>query len=71
MVHGNQPDKLPDSYKRYLSNYYRKSLRIIGSPIRLQFQEGNNPFAGKRNTLTPTQLRKRKRLMKFIKKAKR
>lgn len=71
VVHGNQPDKLPDSYKRYLSNYYRKSLRIIGSPIRLQFQEGNNPFAGKRNTLTPTQLRKRKRLMKFIKKSKR
>ena len=71
VVHGNQPDKLPDSYKRYLSNYYRKSLRIIGSPIRLLFQEGNNPFAGKRNTLTPTQLRKRKRLMKFIKKAKR
>ena len=71
VVHGNQPDKLPDSYKRYLSNYYRKSLRIIGSPIRLLFQEGNNPFAGKRNTLTPTQLRKRKRLMKFIKKSKR
>ena len=71
VIHGNQPDKLPDSYKRYLSNYYRKSLKIIGSPIRLLFQEGNNPFAGKRNMLTPTQLRKRKRLMKFIKKAKR
>ena len=71
VIHGNQPDKLPDSYKRYLSNYYRRSLKIIGSPIRLLFQEGNNPFAGKRNTLTPTQLRKRKRLMKFIKKAKR
>ncbi len=64
-------DKLPDSYKRYLSNYYRRSLKIIGSPIRLLFQEGNNPFAGKRNKLTPNQLRKRKRLMKFIKKSKR
>ncbi len=71
VVHGNQMDKLADSYKRYLSNYYRRSLKIIGSPIRIQFQEGNNPFAGKRNTLTPTQLRKRKRLMKFIKKSKR
>ncbi|OOF68322.1 ribosome biogenesis GTPase Der [Rodentibacter caecimuris] len=70
VVHGNQMDKLPDSYKRYLSNYYRKSLKIIGSPIRLLFQEGNNPFAGKRNKLTPNQLRKRKRLMKFIKKSK-
>lgn len=71
VIHGNQVDRLADSYKRYLSNYFRKSLKIIGSPIRIQFQEGNNPFAGKRNKLTPSQLRKRKRLMKFIKKAKR
>ncbi|QLB21267.1 ribosome biogenesis GTPase Der [Vespertiliibacter pulmonis] len=68
VIHGNQIERLPDSYKRYLSNYFRKSLRIIGSPIRVLFQEGNNPFAGKRNKLTPGQLRKRKRLMKFIKK---
>jgi len=46
-------------------------LKIIGSPIRLLFQEGSNPFAGRKNKLTPNQLRKRKRLMKFIKKAKR
>ena len=71
VIHGNQVDKLPDSYKRYLSNHFRRSLKIIGSPIRLQFQEGNNPFASKRNKLTPNQLRKRKRLMKFIKKSKR
>ena len=71
VLHGNQVDRLADSYKRYLSNYFRKSLKIIGSPIRIQFQEGNNPFAGKRNKLTPSQLRKRKRLMKFIKKSKR
>jgi len=71
VVHGNQVDKLPDSYKRYLSNHFRRSLKIIGSPIRMQFQEGNNPFAGRRNKLTPNQLRKRKRLMKFIKKSKR
>ncbi len=70
VIHGNQVEKLADSYKRYLSNYFRKSLKIIGSPIRILFQEGNNPFAGRRNKLTPSQLRKRKRLMKFIKKNK-
>ncbi|HDL5516592.1 TPA: ribosome biogenesis GTPase Der, partial [Mannheimia haemolytica] len=70
VIHGNQVEKLADSYKRYLSNYFRKSLKIIGSPIRILFQEGNNPFAGKKNKLTPSQLRKRKRLMKFIKKSK-
>ena len=71
VIHGNQMERLPDSYKRYLSNYYRRSLKIIGSPIRILFQEGNNPFAGRRNKLTPNQLRKRKRLMKLIKKSKR
>ncbi len=60
---------LPDSYKRYLMNYFRKSLDVMGTPIRIQFKEGENPFANKRNTLTPNQMRKRKRLIKHIKKS--
>lgn len=70
VIHGNQSNRLLDSYKRYLANYYRRSLQIIGTPIRIQFQESDNPFAGRQNKLTPVQLRKRKRLMKFIKKSK-
>ena len=70
VIHGNQVKDLPDSYKRYLMNYFRKSLDVMGSPIRIQFKEGENPFANKRNTLTPTQMRKRKRLIKHIKKSK-
>ena len=70
VIHGNQVKDLPDSYKRYLMNYFRKSLDVMGSPIRIQFKEGENPYANKRNTLTPTQMRKRKRLMKNIKKSK-
>jgi GTP-binding protein len=70
VIHGNQVKDLPDSYKRYLMNYFRRSLNVMGTPIRIQFKEGDNPFAGKRNTLTPTQMRKRKRLVKHIKKSK-
>lgn len=70
VIHGNQVKDLPDSYKRYLMNYFRKSLDVMGTPIRIQFKEGENPFANKRNTLTPTQMRKRKRLIKHIKKSK-
>ena len=66
----NQVKDLPDSYKRYLMNYFRKSLDVMGTPIRIQFKEGENPFANKRNTLTPNQMRKRKRLIKHIKKSK-
>ncbi|AOR62056.1 ribosome biogenesis GTPase Der [Pectobacterium wasabiae] len=70
VIHGNQVKDLPDSYKRYLMNYYRRSLEVMGTPIRIQFKEGENPFADKRNTLTPNQLRKRKRLMSHLKKSK-
>ena len=71
VIHGNQVKDLPDSYKRYLMNYFRRSLNVMGTPIRIQFKEGENPFAGKRNTLTPTQQRKRKRLISHLKKNKR
>ncbi|WP_115717739.1 ribosome biogenesis GTPase Der [Gallaecimonas mangrovi] len=66
IIHGNQVEKLPQSYKRYLMNYFRKSLQVIGTPIHVEFQEGENPFAGKKNSLTLSQQRKRKRLMKYI-----
>ncbi|WP_392566089.1 ribosome biogenesis GTPase Der [Utexia brackfieldae] len=66
VIHGNQVKDLPDGYKRYLMNYFRRSLKIMGTPIRIQFKEGNNPFEGRKNTLTPTQIRKRKRLMQHV-----
>ena len=68
VIHGNQVTDLPDSYKRYLMNYFRRSLNVMGTPIRIQFKEGENPYANKKNKLTATQLRKRKRLMQHMKK---
>lgn len=49
-------------------NYFRRSLQVMGTPIRIQFKEGENPYANKKNQLTATQLRKRKRLMQHLKK---
>ncbi|WP_286265189.1 ribosome biogenesis GTPase Der [Thalassotalea atypica] len=48
VIHGNQAKHLPPSYKRYLMNYYRKSLKIMGTPIRIEFKETSNPFSGKK-----------------------
>jgi GTP-binding protein len=70
VIHGNQVKKLADSYKRYLMNYFRRSLDIMGTPIRIEFREGSNPFEGRRNKLTPNQMHKRKRMMRFHKKGK-
>jgi len=48
VIHGNQAKHLPISYKRYLMNYYRKALKIMGTPIKIEFRETSNPFAGKK-----------------------
>ena len=58
VIHGNQVHDLPDSYKRYLMNYYRKALKIMGTPIKIEFREGDNPFAGRTNKVTLSQKRK-------------
>ncbi|VFP88457.1 ribosome biogenesis GTPase Der [Candidatus Erwinia haradaeae] len=44
VIHGNMIKNLPDSYKRYLTNYCRQALNIIGTPVRIQFKEGKNPY---------------------------
>ncbi|PLK58922.1 ribosome biogenesis GTPase Der, partial [Candidatus Palibaumannia cicadellinicola] len=44
VIHGNQVTDLPNSYKRYLINFFRRSLKMIGTPIRIQFNEPANPF---------------------------
>ncbi|MCH1923326.1 ribosome biogenesis GTPase Der [Shewanella sp. C32] len=67
VVHGNQVSRLPDSYKRYMTNYYRKSLNVVGSPIQMRFQEGDNPFEGKVEKLTLSQTRQRQRMLGAIK----
>jgi len=68
VIHGNQTERLPEAYRRFLINRFRKAFKLKGTPVRLAFKKGKNPFEGRRNTLTPRQERKRKRLMKKVKK---
>ena len=68
VIHGNQTERLPEAYRRYLVNRFRKAFKLKGTPVRLAFKKGKNPFEGRRNVLTPRQERKRKRLMKRVKK---
>ncbi|RRQ21084.1 ribosome biogenesis GTPase Der [Thiohalobacter thiocyanaticus] len=67
VIHGNQTQSIPDAYKRYLVNFFRTRLQLVGTPIRLEFRTGENPYKDKRNKLTPRQQHKRKRLMKKVK----
>jgi GTPase len=44
VVHGNQTEALPEAYKRFLTNTFRKVLKVRGTPIRFEFRSGRNPF---------------------------
>jgi GTP-binding protein len=67
VIHGNQVKDLADSYKRYLMNYFRKSLKIMGTPIKIEFREGANPYEKNHSTLTDSQRRKRRLIMRMHK----
>ena len=69
VIHGNQVDSIPKSYTRYLENTYRRVLKLVGTPIRIEYKGGENPYEGKKNTLTDRQVNKKRRLMSHHKKA--
>ncbi len=67
IIHGSRVRTLPDSYKRYLENTYRKRFRLEGTPVRIEFRDGENPYEGKKNVLTERQVQKRRRMIKKMK----
>ncbi len=68
VIHGNQTERLPDAYRRYLVNTFRSALRLSGTPVRLEFRTTRNPFKGRKNPLTDRQKRRRRRLLRHVKK---
>ncbi len=66
VIHGNQTEAVPNAYRRYLINYFRRALDLMGTPVRLEFKAGANPYAGRKNVLTQRQIKKRQRLKKFV-----
>jgi GTPase len=68
IVHGNQTSEIPASYVRYLENGFRSALSLDGTPVRIELRTGTNPYAGRRNKLTPRQAYRRKRMVRHHKK---
>jgi GTP-binding protein len=68
VLHGNRTEALPTSYKKFLENRFRELLKLEGTPIRLEFKSGTNPYEGRKNVLTDRQVHKRKRMIKRMKK---
>ena len=44
VVHGSGLKSVPDSYRRYLEADFRKVFRLEGTPLRIEFKSGRNPF---------------------------
>lgn len=63
LIHGNQTEKLPVHYRRYLINEFRAAFKLKGVPLQVAFKTGDNPFKDKKNELTPRQIKSRKRMI--------
>ncbi|MGY0611752.1 ribosome biogenesis GTPase Der [Luteimonas sp. A501] len=70
VVHGTRLRTLPDSYRRYLENFFRKRFKLVGTPVRFVFREGENPYKDRKNVLSERQVAKRKRLVRHAKRGK-
>ena len=67
IVHGNQTDSVPESYRRYLAGVFRRRFALRGTPLLVEFRTGDNPFEGRKNELSDRQRRRRKRLVRHAK----
>ena len=59
IVHGSAVNHVSDSYKRYLENTFRDNFALRGTPLRVEFRQGFNPFEGRKPApLTESEERK-------------
>ena len=63
LIHGNQTEKVPTHYRRYLVNEFRAAFKLKGVPLQVVFKTGDNPFKDKKNELTPRQIKSRQRMV--------
>ena len=68
VIHSNQDKKIPQNYKKYLENSFRSSLKLQSIQLKLIFRKSDNPFENQVNKLTDRQIKKRQRMMKYVKK---
>jgi GTP-binding protein len=49
VIHGNALEAVSDPYKRYLERHFRDTFNLVGTPVRIEFKSGKNPFAREQN----------------------
>ena len=49
IVHGSALQAIPASYRRYLETSFREVFELEGTPLRVEFRSGQNPYAKDRS----------------------
>ncbi len=44
VVHGNHVEGIKQSYTRFLEGVFRKAFELSGTPLRVQYKQGENPY---------------------------
>jgi len=65
IVHGNRTASIAPAYRRYLENAFIRHFQLRGTPVAIEFRDGDNPYKDRRNVLTERQKAKRRCLKKF------
>jgi GTP-binding protein len=45
IIHGSALRHVPDAYRRYLEHFFTDAFQLRGTPLRIQFKTGANPYA--------------------------
>jgi GTP-binding protein len=45
VIHGSALDHVPETYRRYLESWFRDQFALAGTPLRIEWRSGANPYA--------------------------
>ena len=48
IIHGTALEHVSDSYRRYLERFFREAFKLQGTPLKVEFRTGRNPYARER-----------------------
>jgi GTP-binding protein len=49
IVHGNSLGSVSERYRRYLERVFMEAFKLRGTPVKVMFKQGKNPFESRRN----------------------
>ena len=67
IIHGNQTESVPAHYVRYLERFFRKELGLKGTPVKVEFRTGENPYNRVHSGVGQGAKRRIKNVTKYVK----